>query len=243
MAHVYERANSEYEYLNQAPVSTTPFTMAAWFNPVDLDSTQGILCIANSSVTNHYWMLLADCGQAGDPMQIRACAGGTVRYARTSNGITGSGEWQHVCGIFTSPTNRVVVLNGDWANRGISTLSCSPSGVDNFGVGARVTSSPGWTFDGKIAEVAIWNAALTEGEIAILAKGYSSLFVRPQNLVEYWHLFVLQPRSRMTGNALVWANSPPGKAVHTRIIYPVRPAVLMAAGGMTPLLLRAIEKY
>lgn len=40
-------------------------------------------------------------------------------------------------------------------------------------------------FDGRIAEVGIWNAALTAAEIASLAKGMTCDKVRPQNLVFY----------------------------------------------------------
>ncbi len=39
--------------------------------------------------------------------------------------------------------------------------------------------------DGRIAEVGIWNAALTAEEIASLAKGMTCDKVRPQNLVFY----------------------------------------------------------
>jgi hypothetical protein len=39
--------------------------------------------------------------------------------------------------------------------------------------------------DGKIAEVGIWNAALTAAEVASLAKGMTCDKVRPQSLVFY----------------------------------------------------------
>jgi hypothetical protein len=39
--------------------------------------------------------------------------------------------------------------------------------------------------DGKIAEVGIWSSALTQPEIASLAKGMTCDKVRPQNLVFY----------------------------------------------------------
>lgn len=40
-------------------------------------------------------------------------------------------------------------------------------------------------FDGDIAEAAIWNVALSDAEIAMLAKGLSPLRVRPASLVSY----------------------------------------------------------
>jgi hypothetical protein len=56
--------------------------------------------------------------------------------------------------------------------------------VDLF-VGTRPAPTLGGFFTGDIAEVGIWNVALTAAEIAPLAKGMTCDKIRPQNLVFY----------------------------------------------------------
>ncbi len=84
--------------------------------------------------------------------------------------------------------NPIMYLNG--VSKTV-TEAVTPSGsvvsdaANNLYIGSRVTDRE---FDGRIAEVAIWDVILTADEAAILSKGYSPLFVRPQNLVAYWPL-------------------------------------------------------
>lgn len=52
-------------------------------------------------------------------------------------------------------------------------------------IGARSATTIGGFFNGNIAEIGIWNAALTAAEVASLAKGMTCDKVRPQNLVFY----------------------------------------------------------
>jgi len=52
-------------------------------------------------------------------------------------------------------------------------------------VGVRRNNNLAFYFQGRIAEVGIWNAALTAAEIDSLAKGMTCDKVRPQSLVFY----------------------------------------------------------
>jgi len=69
-----------------------------------------------------------------------------------------------------------------------------------------------------LAEAGLWDAALTDAEVAILGVGYSPLFVRPQSLVAYWPL-VRDAKDRVGGYDLT-AGGGPVVAAHPRIIYP-----------------------
>jgi len=91
---------------------------------------------------------------------------------------------QHACGVFTSNTSRTVFLNG--GNSATNTNTIAPSGVNAIDIGFRPNAGvAGLLFDGKLAEVGIWNTALTAAEIASLAKGMTCDKIRPQNLVFY----------------------------------------------------------
>lgn len=65
----------------------------------------------------------------------------------------------------------------------------TPSGVNTTHVGARISSSlRGSYFDGIIADAGLWNVALSDEEVRLLACGASPLLIRPQNLVAFWPL-------------------------------------------------------
>ena len=94
--------------------------------------------------------------------------------------------WYHVAGVYESATSRKAYINGsnDSAENDNSN-SVTPSGVNLLIIGARFNTTIGGYFPGDIAEVGIWNVALTAAEVASLAKGMTCDKVRPQNLVFY----------------------------------------------------------
>lgn len=58
-----------------------------------------------------------------------------------------------------------------------------------FNIGNRAATD--WTFNGKIAEVAVWTNVLTVAELSVLASSRLArkpLMVRPTNLIAYWPL-------------------------------------------------------
>ena len=72
---------------------------------------------------------------------------------------------------------------------------------------------------GSIAEVAFWSTALSDAEVAILAKGYSPLFVQPQNLFFYAPLIrdlIDYIEAQSFSNYI----NAPDISVHPSIIYP-----------------------
>jgi hypothetical protein len=58
-------------------------------------------------------------------------------------------------------------------------------GIDRISIGRLGRLNPAAYMDGLLAEVAIWNAALSDEEVASLAAGFSPLLVKPENLVVY----------------------------------------------------------
>jgi hypothetical protein len=75
--------------------------------------------------------------------------------------------------------------------------------------------------DGKVAEVGIWQATLTDAEVAILGKGYSPLFVQPDKLLFYIPLIRDNDQDLIGGLSLSEVGSPT-ITDHPRIIYPGR---------------------
>ncbi|HUW18630.1 MAG TPA: LamG-like jellyroll fold domain-containing protein [Sedimentisphaerales bacterium] len=233
---------------DQAAASGYPFTMACWFCSVNDEIWQTLMCLGNSAAGTNYAQLEIR-GDLGEPLikclrLIVRDSGGYV-YADTTTGYSAN-IWHHACGICVSSTERHVFLDG--GSKGSNTQSKNfPSGINRTGIGARVPgASPSAFFDGRIAEAAIWEAALSESEVAVLARNFCPLFVRPQSLIAYWRLFNPDAgvNPEMMGGLYLSDYNSPGMGDHPRIIYPGFPTTLVrAAGGISPLLLRAIEKY
>lgn len=82
------------------------------------------------------------------------------------------------------------------------------------------TSDSARCWDGNLAEAAFWNAILTDGEFAALAKGYSPSLIRPQSLTMYC------PLVRANVDYKGAAPTVNGTVVqpHPRVIYPKRKA-------------------
>jgi hypothetical protein len=120
---------------------------------------------------------------SGDPVRFFASnitAGFAI--ADTTSGYTAN-TWNHACGVATSATSRTVYLNGGSA--ATNAVNVSPVRLTTLAIGSRFVSSYGGFANALIAEVGIWNAALTADEIASLAKGMNCDKVRPQSLVFY----------------------------------------------------------
>jgi hypothetical protein len=179
--------NGSTQYLNtgSSPVSTFPFTMACWFN-ADSNTTNGSL-IRLTNQSGNFWNFTLRTGgaTAGDPIAVTAFDQNNAnQVTNTTTGYT-TGVWHHACGVFVSTTSRTVYLDGGSSATG--TTSINPTGVNRIYNGVALDSSglPVLYFDGRIAEVGIWNAALTAAEIASLADGMTCDKVRPQSLVFY----------------------------------------------------------
>jgi hypothetical protein len=83
-------------------------------------------------------------------------------------------------------------------------------------VGARTSAgSLGQYHDGQIAEVGIWNAALTADEIASLADGMTCDKVRPQSLVFYAPL--VRELQDVKGGLTITNNNTATVANHPRV--------------------------
>jgi hypothetical protein len=125
-------------------------------------------------------------------------ASGFVGFALSTNGtfqaanvITGASaigtDWAHVAGVVTPSSRQEILLNAaSYAVKTSSVLASIHSGSAPLLIGQQFsTGDAANTFDGLIAEVGIWNAALTQPEVASLAKGMTCDKVRPQSLVFY----------------------------------------------------------
>ncbi|MHC4475710.1 MAG: LamG domain-containing protein [Planctomycetota bacterium] len=246
MSRSFTRTSSQYLQASQSAVTGPPFSMACWFNTSNLTDSMVLMCMANSASHTNLYNLLASGNIAGDRVRAQSRDSSGSVFAETSSGFSVD-TWHHGCGVWVSTNERRAYIDG--GNEGTYLANKSPTGIDVVSVGRVSDASPGGYYDGLLAEAAIWDSALSESEVAVLAKGYSPLFVRPESLVMYWPLVresdgENEDIDKVGGYDLVDYNGP-GDAAHPRVLYPA-PFVLGGLQGVvavTPLVRRAIEKY
>jgi hypothetical protein len=107
-------------------------------------------------------------------------AGGTQHYCWSFNTLS-TGQWCHVCGrrTGTGASTQRMFLNGSIDGSAVTTSVSMVTSTARLGIGAfgHDVGVQGY-FDGRIARVGIWNVALTDGEIAALARGVSPRKIR-----------------------------------------------------------------
>ncbi len=182
MSRLFNDAGSEY--LNRGDtlgISGYPFTMACWFN-VDVAINQTLMCFGDTNAGNLNRLALRD---PADTDVI--CHTISSAFSATSASYSVD-TWHHACAVFAGEQDRSVYLDG--GSKGTNVDDDASFGTpDNFTIGARKYNSAVSTYlSGNVAEAAVWNVALTDDDVAILAAGFSPLFVKPANLVGYWPL-------------------------------------------------------
>lgn len=224
MARAFTSAGSKSLIATSAAVTAAPMTLAAWANPNNTTDAHIVLAVLDSGVAdpNSDSFYISFTGSAGgDPVQAFTAESGTFSGASTSTSFS-AGVWQHACGVFASTTDRSVFLNG--AGKGTNATLRNPSGITRTSIGFWETSAASFPANASVAEAAIWNAALTDDEVAVLAAGICPLFVRPTKLVGYWPLFgrggATANEEDWIGERLMVQTNSPAVADHPRIIYP-----------------------
>ena len=158
-----------------------PLTINCWFYPTL--ASYGIMSLVS---------LIQDTETNYHGLQINTDAN-TVRYGTgnpffaTSSASFTTNTWNMATAVGTSATSRTVYLNA--ANSGINTSTRTITTPDRVCMGfARSSGSDSPSYEGYLAEVAIWNVTLTTDELSSLYTGTKADKIRPQNLKFYMPL-------------------------------------------------------
>jgi hypothetical protein len=182
MAYSFNGTNQYFSTLTGDLFANFPITMACWFITSNITTNQGLLNICDNATGGQGIRLNAQGAVAGDPIRILS-VGTATGSADTTTGFTAN-TWTHACGVFSSATSRTVYVNG--GSPGTNTTNSSGTGENRLFQGVtRAASAFSNYFSGSLAEVGVWNAALTADEVLSLARGMSPSLIRPQNLTIY----------------------------------------------------------
>ncbi len=177
--------STDYFEVDTAPAVTNPPMMVnAWFKaPSNVSGP--IFVGADKDVGDRVFGLDLSGGQ------IRAFSRATTfRAATVVSGYTND-VWEMATGVWAASDDRRAFKNG--GNKATNGSDVTQTQIDRLSIGRFGDSSPSQAaMDFQLAEIAVWNIAGSDAEVASLYNAgpfaYSAFFLRPEALVHYWGL-------------------------------------------------------
>jgi hypothetical protein len=213
MARTFVAASSQYLESTSTPsVTAVPLTMACWVR-IASSSVLSLSAIENRSLSDDNFRMYTN------GLTINAAQGASaVSQVSTTAGSLVIGTWAHAAGVFTSNSSRTAYVNGV-AGAANSVAIGAPSGINSMSVGRLYHgASPLQYMDGDLAEIAIWNIALSAAELATLALGVSPLLVRPEALVFYAPLLGGSPENDVMRRKSLTVTGATAATTHPRML-------------------------
>ena len=205
MAYDFTAASSQRLTTSSSPASGSPMTICAWAKPTT--GSNGMIGAVGDSGTHRNQIQTNN----GD---FAVAAVGSLGLGLQQFNTYTQNVWSHFAGVFSSSTSRVGYVNGTAGTANTANIGSQNPATEVL-IGIRRATSFGFYFNGDIAEFGVWNVALTQPEIAALAKGMSCDKIRPQNLVFYAPL--VRDLIDQKGGLTITNNNGATVANHTRV--------------------------
>ena len=179
MAYRFTATSSQYLSAGASVTAGSPVTIAYWVRPTDiLFGNLMHVSVGDSGSTHRIQMYRA----SGVNFTIDSVATSSAGFFVAS--AFSSGVWAHCACTFASNTSRTPYINGSASSINTTNIGAQNAFNETL-IAARRNITVGLFGNDTIAEVGIWNAALTAAEVASLAKGMTPDKIRPQSLVFY----------------------------------------------------------
>ncbi len=232
MSLLLNDAATEYLRTPETPLgagSIYPFSVSVIYNTDDaVVADQTFFCISDLA-SNIDFMRVARSGSGtGNPNEVYVYITSTENGAKSAYsdvGDTGANVWNQAGCVCASTTSAYAYLNG--VPGAISAVDVETDNLGDTALGSLLINAGNFAhLSGKMAEVGVWNAALTTAEMAILAEFVSPMFVRPESLVQYyqlrhsWGSDVSGDYGNLFSQKSFTGNSDGTNAAHPNIIYP-----------------------
>jgi len=111
--------------------------------------------------------------------------GGSGADAIGTTAVSDTTRWYHVVAVFASSTLRKVYVDGYAEDT--NTTAITTTSMNRYAFGARGAPAPTWGVyaNGKLAEVGVWDVALSDAEILSLSKGANPQTIQSLSLKSY----------------------------------------------------------
>jgi hypothetical protein len=156
-------------------------TIAAWCRPTTVAAMRAVVVGVNGGTHRNQLGIYTP----GSNLGVQAASVGTNgTFVSQTDANTASGTLFHGCVVFASASSRTAYLDGTAAATNTSNVGTQNT-ADAVSIGAGWATTLGGYYTGDIAEVGVWDVALSAAEVASLAKGFTCDRIRPGNLVFY----------------------------------------------------------
>jgi hypothetical protein len=190
--------------LASAKVTNYPFTLAAWFNLASLPGANQNIFVWNTTPpsSNDSFGIAWD-HVSGKFLGYVVNSSGTSDTTNPAGTALSTGVWYPGLYVCTSATSRTMyIYQGGVLNTSSQTTNIVFGGTTNQGRIGKFSNNAS-DLSGSVAEVAIWNAALTATEVQAYCLGIRAYTIRPKSLVGYWPIDGLSsPEPDLSGNAV-----------------------------------------
>lgn len=163
------------------PWSNEPdnMTIACWGYATSLTTLTTMVGYGVSSSGDNRGGLVFGGTIAGDP--ITYYSDPSANYFRSTTTGYSINTWHHCVALREAGDNSAFI---DGGSQGTPATTTGLTGVDRIGIGCMpYNGTNNFIMTGRVAWPAMWDVALTDGEIAALAAGASPLTIRPKNLI------------------------------------------------------------
>jgi hypothetical protein len=208
MAYSFVRTSSQNLSTSSTPVTTYPATIAALCRTSNTTNNQTLASI-NRGNTENFFINIE--GAVNDKFGVFVNTGATGVNSTSTYPV---GNYFSGVGVFSSSTSRTAYLDG--GSSATDATSALTTSLVAIRIGALTINNSIFDYmDGQLAEIAIWNVALTDAEAVSLAKGFKPTRIRPQSLVFYAPLIRTLQDTR--GGRVITNNNSATVAAHPRV--------------------------
>ena len=179
--------SNDYVTMGDVLDQSSDFTIMAWVYAED--ATYSAIASKREYPSNYYgWYLAIDNDESGGgddgirfEVQENTSGGGVV--AKTARVLT---TWKHYVGVFDANSSVKLYQDGSLAQSNTSSVPSSLTGNSAHFLIGSLQSGGTWPFNGKIDEISVWNAALSQSQI----QGYMHKVLDgdESNLVAYYKM-------------------------------------------------------
>ena len=143
-----------------------PFTVSGWFSSRSTTATQYALSICSSISNAPHYSLIFDGNAVGDLIYAAHEGDATAFQGSSFTGYVAN-QMYHLTGVFRSSTNRQLYVNAN--AQAVNTTSVGTTTINRLAIGRFDRLSPAVPFDGVADDIRVYNRALTEPVIRLLA--------------------------------------------------------------------------
>lgn len=233
MARDFTAASSHtVNYGDIGDLGTNKITLACWAYPDSFTSAWGLINKRSSATSaNAYSMGMGYTSTTRWELQLGNAANTAVGAAYYATRSEAAGSWYHVCmtydGSLSAGSRCAIYIDGvSKAVTASTDANVTPGNAASDLVLGRVNNTGSFYFDGRMAEAAVWDVALSADEAAALADRAAPILVRPANLAFYAPL-VRSLHDVMSGTV---GTSSAAVIEHPPMRYPGRVHVAPASG-------------